>query len=259
MDHSTRTIDYGMTEDSEELFERLAGAQVESPAIDWVMAYETRHGRNPVDRRHERAFPGDLDSPPRVIEVKAAARGYRGSFLWLEPVQHKHALDDPTFYVYVVENVGQGNPAKFTLRVLAGEQLKRLAANAKERRYYELGWPTKDYDVTPIEATPIVGAIATPVAEVAMTPPAPSNDMPAIPHGDAATAADAVREALTAMGGEGTIAEVNGWLGRHYPGRWKDVGTLMADLTYPGNASSVIPVDRRFLERVSPGRYRLCG
>lgn len=39
------------------------------------------------------------------------------------------------FYLYVVENVRQGDPARFTLRVLGGDRLQRLLGRAKEQHY----------------------------------------------------------------------------------------------------------------------------
>ena len=130
---------------------QIKGHAVEDAAIIWVMDFERRAGREPVDRRHERTFPGDLESPPRIIEIKASATSYRGWYLPLAPSQFEHARTDPSFFLYVVENVGLGDPAKFTLRVLAGDRLRMLAARASERRYFEVPWPTADYDETPIE------------------------------------------------------------------------------------------------------------
>ena len=140
-------------QDLDQTFDRLAGAKVEPAAVAWVMDYERRNGRAPVDMRYDRGFPGDLLSPPRVIEIKATATSYRGWFLPLEPIQFEHAKTDDSFYIYVVENVGQGNPANFTLRILEPDHLKRLVERFAERRYFEMSWPTKDYDATPVETT----------------------------------------------------------------------------------------------------------
>ena len=71
------------------------------------------------------------------------------------------------------------------------------------------------------------------------------------------TAADAIREAMNALGGEADARDVRAWVEERYPGRWSDITVAMADLTYPGNASSTYPVGERFLERVNRGRYRL--
>lgn len=114
------------------------------------MEYEHRQGRAPIDRRYVRDFPGDIESPPKVIEIKATATSFRGWFLPLEPIQFEHAQTDPDFYLYVVENVGQGDPAKFTLRILAGDQLRDMTTRAAERHYFEVSWPTREYDATRI-------------------------------------------------------------------------------------------------------------
>ena len=129
------------------------GKAVEAAAVLWVMELERDAGRSPVDRRYERGFPGDLESPPRIIEIKASSGSYRGWFLPLEPIQLEHARTNDDFYIYVVDNIGQGDPAKFQLRILHGEQLRRLVAKAVTRTYHEMPWPTAEYDNAPgIEA-----------------------------------------------------------------------------------------------------------
>lgn len=74
-----------------------------------------------------------------------------------------------------------------------------------------------------------------------------------------ATAVDAIREALVAVGGEATIKEVTAWVGRRYPQRWSadTISTSMADLAFPGNPSSRFTTSQRFLRRVATGRYRM--
>jgi hypothetical protein len=74
---------------------------------------------------------------------------------------------------------------------------------------------------------------------------------------DSITEAEAIWQAMTAMGGDRSIHEVAEWIEQHYPNRWKDVGTPMADLAFPGNNSSGYPPERRFLERTERGRYRI--
>ena len=71
------------------------------------------------------------------------------------------------------------------------------------------------------------------------------------------TVADAIRAAMEALGGEADARDVKDWVDARYPSRWVDVTVDMADLTYPGNASSTYRQDQRFLERVRRGRYRL--
>ncbi len=68
----------------------------------------------------------------------------------MEVRQVEEARRNPNFYVYVVENVGQGNPAEFVLRVLGGPRLQRLLERAKEQRYYSVPWPVADYDAGPV-------------------------------------------------------------------------------------------------------------
>lgn len=118
---------------------------VEDAAIAWVMELERGIGRQPQDTRYKGA-PADIESPPRVIEVKAFGTTNRGYDLLMEVRQVEEARRNPNFYVYVVENVRQGNPAKFTLRVLGGPRLQRLLERAKEYRGYSVPWPVADYD-----------------------------------------------------------------------------------------------------------------
>jgi uncharacterized protein DUF3883 len=127
----------------------LAGNRaIEDAAIRWVMQLEQAAGRLPVDRRHDPTFPADIESPPRRIEVKAVGTNTRGSFLWLEVSQMEEARRNRNFYVYVVENTRQGDPTKFTLKVLGGTRLQQLLLGAKERRYFEVPWPVTHYDQT---------------------------------------------------------------------------------------------------------------
>jgi hypothetical protein len=84
----------------------------------------------------------------RLIEVKAYGRSARGQDLWLEP-RRVEAGRNPDFYINVVENVRQGDPASFTLRVLGGETLRVLLQRRREQRYSTVPWPVKVYDETP--------------------------------------------------------------------------------------------------------------
>jgi hypothetical protein len=79
------------------------------------------------------------------------------------------------------------------------------------------------------------------------------------PDPDRITAAEAIYQAMTALGGIRTRIEVELWISNHVEQQWADIGTAMADLTYPGNDSSRYKPEERFLERVSIGRYRLRG
>lgn len=128
--------------------ELVGNKAVEDAAIAWVIALEARAGRAAKDTRY-RGAPADVESPARLIEVKAYGRNARGQDLFLEVRQVEHAETTDNFFVYVVENVRQGDPAHFTLRVLGGERLRRLLARKKEQRYYTVPWPVADYDSTP--------------------------------------------------------------------------------------------------------------
>jgi Protein NO VEIN, C-terminal len=121
---------------------------IENAAIEWVMGLERAAGRKPRDTRYLGA-PTDIESPPRLIEVKSFGTSNRGYDLWLEVRQVQEAKANPEFYVYVVENVRQGDPGQFMLRVLCGDRLRRLLERAKEQRYYTVPWPVSDYDNCP--------------------------------------------------------------------------------------------------------------
>lgn len=121
---------------------------VEDAAIAWVIDLERAAGREPRDGRAT-GSPADIESPPRVIEVKAFGTSNRGFELWMETRQVDAARRNPSFYVYVVENVRQGDPSQFTLKVLGGQRLARLLQRARERRYYTVPWPVADYDSCP--------------------------------------------------------------------------------------------------------------
>lgn len=128
--------------------ELTSNRAVENAAIDWVLRIEREAGREPVDARGT-GVAADISSPPRLIEVKAYGRSARGQDLWLEPRQVEEADRNPDFYIYVVENVRQGDPAGFTLRVLGGETLRSILQRRREQRYFTVPWPVKAYDQTP--------------------------------------------------------------------------------------------------------------
>ena len=113
------------------------------------MQLERAAGRQPVDRRYDAAYPADIESPPRMIEVKAFGTSSRGVDLWLEPAQVGAGRSDPSFHVYVVENTRQGDPSLFTLKILSGELLRKLLTRAREKRYFEVPWPVALYDAAP--------------------------------------------------------------------------------------------------------------
>jgi uncharacterized protein DUF3883 len=122
---------------------------IEDAAIAFVIGLEREAGRSPQDRRYEAAFAADIQSLPRIIEVKAVGGSQRGWFLPLEVPQVNEARSNPNFFVYIVDNIRQGDPVKFGLKVLGGERLARLVEKAKERRYFEVPVPVAEYDGAP--------------------------------------------------------------------------------------------------------------
>src|SRR5437899_2331723 len=121
---------------------------IENAAIQWIIELERRAGREPRDTRF-RGAPADIESPPRIIEVKAIGKTARGYDLPFESNQMDEARRNPNFYIYVVENVRQGDPELFSLKVLCGERLQRLLLRAKEQRYFTIPWPVSEYDSAP--------------------------------------------------------------------------------------------------------------
>ena len=122
---------------------------VEDAAIDWVMALEREAGRQPIDRRHDPGFAADIASPPRTIEVKAVGKDQRGWFVPIETRQYEAALSNADFFLYVIDNITQGDKSAFRLKVFGGETLKRLLGNAKKREYYEMPIPVAEFDAAP--------------------------------------------------------------------------------------------------------------
>lgn len=123
----------------------LTNRQIESAAITYVIECEAQEGRQAHDTRG-RGVAGDLVSGDRVIEVKAYGTTARGTDLWLEVRQVEEARTNPDFWVYVVENVRQGDPALFRLLCIGGDDLQGLISRARERRYYEVPFPVGVYD-----------------------------------------------------------------------------------------------------------------
>jgi hypothetical protein len=122
---------------------------IEEAAVAFVMGLERQAGRHPIDRRYVASSPADIESSPRIIEVKAVGGSQRGWFLPLEVAQVEEARRNLNFFVYVVDNVAQGDSEQFGLRVLGGALLARLLDKARERRYYEVPFPVAEYDAAP--------------------------------------------------------------------------------------------------------------
>lgn len=124
---------------------KTTNRHVEDAAICYVIEQEAAEGRRAEDIRGTGAA-GDVASSDRVIEVKAYGGSARGQDLWLEVRQVEEGRSNPDFWLYVVENVRQGDPGQFTLLRIGGERLRMLLARAVERRYYTVPWPVAVYD-----------------------------------------------------------------------------------------------------------------
>ena len=83
----------------------------------------------------------------RIIAVKACAGSSCGAELLLECGQIVAARDDPErSWLYLVENVAQGDPAEFRLIRVGGSRLQELLEHAKERRFWTVPVPARMYD-----------------------------------------------------------------------------------------------------------------
>ena len=71
------------------------------------------------------------------------------------------------------------------------------------------------------------------------------------------TAEQAILDAMRAFGTEVRIADVEKWIATNRADAPKDIGTAMADLTFPPSPSSKYQSDRCFLHRTGRGVYRL--
>lgn len=127
----------------------VGNRKIEDAAIAWVIDLERGAGRDGKDMRSAPGFPADISSPPRTIEVKAVGLSVRGADLPVEATQLARARADPNFWIYVVDNVAQGNIDHFRLKALGGEQLARLLQRVREKRYYELPLPVAELDLAP--------------------------------------------------------------------------------------------------------------
>lgn len=127
----------------------VGNKRIEDAAIAFVIDLERRAGRDATDTRH-RGAAADVESGGRTIEVKAFGGWLRtqGALL-LEARQIDEAKRNPDFYVYVVENVAQGDREKFELRVIGGGLLQDLLAGGKEHRYFEVPVRAAEYAKLP--------------------------------------------------------------------------------------------------------------
>lgn len=126
-------------------FSQLSNRKIEDAAIAYVLEWKARHGRPSRDTRGTGA-PAYVAGEQRTIEVKAHGGSARGQDLWLEPRQITEARNNPNFWLYIVENIRQGDPAQFRLLRIGGETLRTMLDRAVERRYFTVPWPVALYD-----------------------------------------------------------------------------------------------------------------
>jgi hypothetical protein len=145
---------FGSTEggdamDPEETLERLVGNKaIETAAVLWVMELERAAGREPVDRRFEASFSADIESPPRLIDVKAVGGNQRGWFVPLEVPQVEEGSPEPK-----LPSVRRRQRRAGQLRGIPAQGLWRStacpAAHAGERSYFEMPIPVAEFDSAP--------------------------------------------------------------------------------------------------------------
>lgn len=123
----------------------MSNRAIEDAAIAFVLDWEAAHGRPSRDTRGTGAA-GDVAGHLRTIEVKAYGGFARGQDLWLEPRQVAEGRHNPDFWLYIVENIRQGDPAQFRLLEIGGETLQTMLGRAVERRYFTIPWPVAIYD-----------------------------------------------------------------------------------------------------------------
>ncbi|MGV8979301.1 MAG: protein NO VEIN domain-containing protein [Cellulomonas sp.] len=142
----------------------IVGTQdIENAVVAFVIDRETQAGRKPIDTRFVTSTAGDLISGDRLIEVKGYSGTSRGADLRVGTDQAQAAVSDGSFHLYIVENVGQGDPALFRLLDLHGEQLRRLMIQAVERSYVTVPWPDDEHDA--LSAAETAGVHGGPTSE----------------------------------------------------------------------------------------------
>lgn len=122
--------------------QRMSNHEVENEAIRFVLECEWAAGRKAVDARYGGAMV-DIEGD-HLIEVKAYGGSARGAALWLETRQVEAALQNPErFHLVVVEHVRSGQPRSIDIH---GPTLAALLERRREKRYFEVPFPTGAYD-----------------------------------------------------------------------------------------------------------------
>lgn len=117
--------------------------KIDDAAIEHVVELERAEGREAFAvEGADGVVTGD-----RVIAVKACGGTSCGAELLLECSQFVAARDDPErSWLYLVENVAQGDPSAFRVIRIGGERLQELLEHARERRYWTVPVPDRMYD-----------------------------------------------------------------------------------------------------------------
>ncbi|WP_328682200.1 DUF3883 domain-containing protein [Streptomyces sp. NBC_01261] len=111
----------------------MGNRETEQAAITHVLALERAAGREPRDVRTS-GLPYDVDSAPRMIEVKAFSRSARSEPLPLEHRQVLAARANPDrFHLYVVDNLAGPDGTEIGVRVLHGEILRGMIERSQPR------------------------------------------------------------------------------------------------------------------------------
>ena len=131
---------------------KLSNYEIESRAIDAVIAYERAAGRTAVDLRSRKDALVDVESvddttgEKRLIEVKAFGGAGRGDDLWLELNQVAAFEQDPDAHLYIVTNVRSADLSAIRILDLTGEQLRERLGKKREKHYFEVPMPVAVYD-----------------------------------------------------------------------------------------------------------------
>lgn len=124
----------------------VGNKETEQAAITRVMALERAAGRDPKDVRTW-GLPYDIESSPRMIEVKAFSRSARSEPLPLEDRQVGAARANPEHcYLYVVDNLALLDGAEVGVRILHGETLLAMIKRSKPHITYRPTFKAAEYD-----------------------------------------------------------------------------------------------------------------
>ena len=106
-------------------------------------------GRDARDVRKRRDV-ADIESGGRLIEVEGGTfKPCYGSLLFTPP-QIRHAEHNEAYFVYLVENVKHADPARVQVRVIHGEQLRKIVTDpGVQIQRYCVPLRRADYDDLP--------------------------------------------------------------------------------------------------------------